>query len=183
MHRSDGRVDFRHRHPVKNNNDVTYNFTVTNIGDRPPTSADPAPNAVVVTINLDTIFNKSTPVSVSAPGFMCVTTSPPVPVSAPEIVDFVDEHDDPTDINFGCSPTWFIEGSTGTKGPDYLDPASDGVLINKSQTTTGMGVWVNADRHKCIDDATWEADTIDPDTTPFKWKQRYGKASNSNICH
>jgi subtilase family serine protease len=71
--------------PVKNNNDVTYNFTVTNVGDR-PTSADPAPNAVVVAINLDTVFNELTPVSASAPGFTCVTTSPPVPASNPEIV-------------------------------------------------------------------------------------------------
>ncbi len=96
--------------------------------------------------------------------------------------EFVDEHDDPTDINFGCSPTWFIEGSTGTKIPDYLDPATDGVLINKSQTTKGMGVWVNGDGHKCIDDAIWEADTIDPGTTPLKWKLGYGEASNANIC-
>jgi len=96
--------------------------------------------------------------------------------------EFVDEHDDPTDINFGCDPTWFIEGSTGTKTPDYLDPAVDGELIAKSQTTKGMGVWVNSDGMKCIDDAIWEADTIDPGTTPLKWKLGYGEASNSNIC-
>jgi len=51
--------------------------------------------------------------------------------------EFVDEHDDPTDVNFGCSPTWFIEGDTGTKIPDYLDPAVDGELINKSHNTDG----------------------------------------------
>ena len=95
---------------------------------------------------------------------------------------FVDEHDDPTDINFGCDPTWFIEGSTGTKTPDYLDPAVDGVLTAKSQTTKGMGVWVNADGQQCIADATWEADTIDPGTTPLKWKLGYGEPSKSDIC-
>jgi hypothetical protein len=95
---------------------------------------------------------------------------------------FVDEHDDPTDINFGCSSTWFIEGDTGTKMPDYLDPAVDGVLTAKSQTTKGMGIWVNADGQKCIDDAIWEADTIDPGTTPLKWKLGYGEASTTDYC-
>jgi hypothetical protein len=102
-------------------------------------------------------------------------------VEHPEEEGAVHEHDSP-EVNFGCSPTWFIEGSTGTKTPDYLDPAAIGILIEKSQTTTGMGVWVNSDGHKCIDDAIWEADTIDPGTTPLKWKLGYGEASNSNIC-
>ena len=48
------------------------------------------------------------------------------------------------------------------KIPDYLDPAATGVLVTKTQTTTGMGVWVNADGQKCIGDAIWEADTIEP---------------------
>ncbi len=51
---------------------------------------------------------------------------------------YTDQHDSEKD--FGCSSPWFIEGSTGTKIPDYLDPAADGVLVTKSQTTTGMGV-------------------------------------------
>ena len=71
--------------PVKNNSDITYNFTVTNVGDR-PTSADPAPNQVVVTIDLDTIFQELTPVSVSAPGFSCVTTPQAFGSTTPEIV-------------------------------------------------------------------------------------------------
>jgi hypothetical protein len=45
-----------------------------------------------------------------------------------------------------------------------------------------MGVYPNADGHQCINDATWEADTIDPGTTPLKWKLGYGEASNSDIC-
>jgi hypothetical protein len=94
--------------------------------------------------------------------------------------EYVDEHNSEKD--FGCSAPWFIEGSTGTKIPDYLDPASDGVLLTKTQATTGMGVWVNADGQKCIQDAIWEADTIDPGTTPLKWKLGYGEASSSNIC-
>jgi hypothetical protein len=96
--------------------------------------------------------------------------------------DYVDEHDNLTDVNFGCSPTYFIEGDTGTKIPDYLDPAVDGVLTDKSQTTKGMGVWVNSDGQKCIDDAIWDADTIDPGTTPLKWKLGYPEAAKSDIC-
>jgi len=71
--------------PVLNNTDVTYNFAVTNVGDQ-STNSDPAPHDVVVTIDLDTVFNESTPVSVAAPGFTCVTTSPPLFVTDPEIV-------------------------------------------------------------------------------------------------
>ena len=40
-----------------------------------------------------------------------------------------------------------------------------------------MGVYPNEDGHKCIADAIWEADTIDPGTTPLKWKLGYGEAS------
>ncbi len=94
--------------------------------------------------------------------------------------EYSDEHDSEKD--FGCSSPWYIEGSTGSKSPDYLDPALNGVLEKKSQTTTGMGVWVNSDGMKCIGDAIWEADTIDPGTTPLKWKLGYGEAANSNIC-
>ena len=93
---------------------------------------------------------------------------------------YTDQHDSQRD--FGCSSPWFIEGSTGMKIPDYLDPAATGVLVTKTQTTTGMGVWVNADGQKCISDAIWEADTIDPGTTPLKWKLGYGEAANSDIC-
>ena len=95
---------------------------------------------------------------------------------------FVDEHDDPTDIDFGCDPSWYTEGSTGTKIPDYLDPAVDGVLTEKSQTTKGMGVYPDSDGQNGIDQAIWEADTIDPGTTPLKWKLGYGEQSNSDIC-
>jgi lysophospholipase L1-like esterase len=89
--------------------------------------------------------------------------------------------------NVGTDKAWWIEGSDGTKLPDYLftpgpliDPPV--VILKVSQTTKGMGVWVNADGMKCIDDAIWEADTIDPGTTPLKWKLGYGEASNTNIC-
>jgi hypothetical protein len=102
-------------------------------------------------------------------------------VEHPEEDGAVHEHDSPA-VNFGCSTPWFTAGSDGTKTPDYLDPAAIGILIEKSQTTSGMGVYPNADGHKCIDDVIWEADTIDPGTTPLKWKLGYGEASNSNIC-
>lgn len=93
---------------------------------------------------------------------------------------YTDQHNSEKD--FGCSSPWFIEGQIGTKIPDYLDPAVAGVLVFKFQTTTGMGVYVNSDGQKCIADAIWEADTIDPGTTPLKWKLGYGEAANSNIC-
>src|SRR5262245_7795980 len=102
-------------------------------------------------------------------------------VENPEEEGAVHEHDSPT-VNFGCDTPWFVAGSDGTASPDYLDPAAIGVLIEKSQTTSGMGVYPNSDGHKCIDDAIWEADTIDPGTTPLKWKLFYGEPSNSNIC-
>jgi hypothetical protein len=89
--------------------------------------------------------------------------------------------------NVGTDKAWWIEGSDGTKLPDYLftpgpliDPPV--VILRVSQTTSGMGQWVNADGHKCIADAIWEADTIYPGTTPLKWLLGYGEASNSDIC-
>lgn len=102
-------------------------------------------------------------------------------VEHPEQMGAVHQHDSP-EVNFGCSPTWFVEGSTGTKIPQYLDPAAIGVLINKSQTTKAMGVYPNADGHKCIKEAVWEADTIHPGTTPLKWLLNYGEAANTSIC-
>ena len=102
-------------------------------------------------------------------------------VEHPEEEGAVHQHDSPA-VNFGCDTPWFTAGSDGTKTPDYLEPAALGVLIQKSQTTKGMGVYPNADGHKCIDDAIWEADTIDPGTTPLKWKLAYGEPSDPNIC-
>ncbi|MBA4180759.1 MAG: hypothetical protein C0506_09245 [Anaerolinea sp.] len=101
-----------------------------------------------------------------------VTHPPPVGVH---------QHDSP-EVNFGCSPTWFVEGNDGTAIPNYLDPPIAGVLTNKSQTTKGMGVYPNDKGHKCIADVIWEADTIEPGTTPLKWKLGYGEASNTNVC-
>lgn len=102
-------------------------------------------------------------------------------VEHPELGGQVHDHNSPT-VNFGCSDPWFVAGSDGTAKPNYLLPATPGVLIEWSQTTKGMGVYPNADGHKCIADAVWEADTIDPGTTPLKWKLGYGEAANSNIC-
>jgi hypothetical protein len=102
-------------------------------------------------------------------------------VEHPEEDGVVHEHDSGP-INFGCSTPWYTAGSDGTDTPTYLDPAAIGILIQESQTTSGMGVYPNADGQKCIDDSIWEADTIDPGTTPLKWKLGYGEAPNSNIC-
>ncbi len=102
-------------------------------------------------------------------------------VEHPEEDGVVHEHDSPA-VNFGCSSPWYVAGDDGTKSPDYLDPAAIGVLIQKSQTTTGMGVYPNADGHKCIADLIWEADTIDPGTTPLKWKLGVPEAPKTDIC-
>jgi hypothetical protein len=102
-------------------------------------------------------------------------------VEHPEQSGAVHQHDSPT-VNFGCSEEWFVEGSTGRDLPNYLLPASLGVLIEWSQTTENMGVYPNADGHQCIADAIWEADTIDPGTTPLKWKLGYPEPSTTDYC-
>jgi hypothetical protein len=102
-------------------------------------------------------------------------------VEHPEEEGAVHQHDSPT-VNFGCSSTWFVEGDTGRALPNYLLPASLGVLIEWSQTTEDMGVYPNADGHQCIADAIWEADTIDPGTTPLKWKLGYGEKPSTDYC-
>ena len=102
-------------------------------------------------------------------------------VEHPEQSGSVHDHNSPK-VNFGCSDPWFVEGDDGTAKPNYLLPAAIGVLIEWSQTTSGMGVYPNADGHQCIADAMWEADTIDPGVTPLKWKLGYGEPSNSDIC-
>ena len=102
-------------------------------------------------------------------------------VEHPEQSGAVHQHDSPT-VNFGCSEEWFVEGSTGRALPTYLVPAALGVLVEFSQTTEGMGVMPNADGHQCIADAIWEADTIDPGTTPLKWKLGYPEPSTTDYC-
>jgi hypothetical protein len=102
-------------------------------------------------------------------------------VEHPEQEGAVHQHDSPS-VNFGCSEPWFVEGEDGTAIPFYLDPAALGVLINKSQTTKGMGVHPNDDGHKCISDLIWEADTLEPGVTPLKWKLGIPEPPNSNIC-
>jgi hypothetical protein len=102
-------------------------------------------------------------------------------VEHPEQSGAVHTHDSP-EINFGCDEPWYVKGDDGTAMPNYLDPAAIGVLIEKSQTTKGMGVWLNADGHDCVNQAIWEADTIHPGTSPLKWKLNYGEAAETSIC-
>ena len=90
-------------------------------------------------------------------------------VTHPELQGLTHDHNSPK-VNFGCNEEWWVEGSTGYYPPIYLFPATPGVLVHFSQTTEDMGVMPNADGHQCIADAIWEADTIDPGTTPLKWK-------------
>jgi len=102
-------------------------------------------------------------------------------VEHPEEEGAVHQHDSP-EVNFGCSESWFKAGDDGTDTPFYLIPAAIGVLIEESQTTKGMGVYPNADGHKCIQDLIWEADTIDPGVSPLKWKLGIPEAPKSDIC-
>lgn len=103
-------------------------------------------------------------------------------VEHPEESGAVHDHNSPSKVNFGCSEPWFVAGDDGTAIPFYLQPAMIGVLIDQSQTTSGMGVYPNADGHKCIADLVWEADTLDPGVTPLKWKLSIPEAAKSNIC-
>jgi hypothetical protein len=103
-------------------------------------------------------------------------------VEHPEEDGAVHEHDSPSAVNFGCSEPWFVAGSDGTDIPTYLLPAAIGILIQESQTTSGMGVYPNDDGQKCIADLIWEADTIEPGVTPLKWKLSVPEAPNSDIC-
>jgi hypothetical protein len=93
----------------------------------------------------------------------------------------VHDHNSPK-VNFGCSDPWFVEGDDGTAKPNYLLPASLGILTEWSQTTSGMGTHPNEEGHNCISDLIWEADTLHPGTTPLKWLLGYGERANSNIC-
>lgn len=93
----------------------------------------------------------------------------------------VDVHNS-TDNNIGCSSNWFTETYNGNRIPDYLPPASNGILLTFTQTTTGMGKYPNADGHQCIADAIWEADTILPGQTPLKWILGYGEESKTDYC-
>jgi hypothetical protein len=102
-------------------------------------------------------------------------------VEHPEEEGAVHDHNSPK-VNFGCSDPWIKAGDDGTKTPDYLDPAAIGILIQKSQTTSGMGVHPNDTGNKCIASLIWEADTLDPGVTPLKWKLSVPEAPNSSIC-
>lgn len=102
-------------------------------------------------------------------------------VEHPEEDGAVHDHNSPK-VNFGCSESWFKAGDDGTKTPEYLDPAALGVLIQKSQTTSGMGVHPNDDGNKCISDLIWEADTLEPGVTPLKWKLSVPEAPKTDIC-
>jgi hypothetical protein len=103
-------------------------------------------------------------------------------VEHPEEEGAVHDHDSPSAVNFGCSDPWFVAGSDGTDNPTYLIPATLGILIQQSQTTSGMGVYPNDAGHKCISDLIWEADTLEPGITPMKWKLGVPEPPNANIC-
>jgi hypothetical protein len=84
--------------------------------------------------------------------------------------------------NIGCSENWFTETYSGNRIPDYLPPAATGILLTYTQTTRNMGKYPNSDGHECIAHAIWEADTIEPGTTPLKWKLGYAEEADESIC-
>jgi hypothetical protein len=102
-------------------------------------------------------------------------------VEHPEENGAVHDHNSPK-VNFGCSDPWFKAGDDGTAIPFYLNPASIGILIQMSQTTSGMGVHPNDAGNKCISDLIWEADTLEPGTTPLKWKLSIPEPPKTDIC-
>jgi hypothetical protein len=87
-----------------------------------------------------------------------------------------------TNNHIGCSSEWFTETYHGFRLPDYLPPASNGILLTYTQTTSNMGKYPNGDGHQCIADAIWEADTILPGQTPLKWILGYGEESKTDYC-
>ena len=98
---------------------------------------------------------------------------------------YMDNHS--SEKNLGTDDPWWIEGDTGRDFPDYLMIPSQivappVVIMRVSQTTEGMGQWVDKDGMKCISDAIWDADTILPGETPLKWILGYGEARNDNVC-
>ena len=98
---------------------------------------------------------------------------------------YFDNHS--SEKNLGTDDPWWIEGSTGRDFPDYLMIPSQivappVVILRVSQTTEGMGQWVDKDGMKCISDAIWDADTILPGETPLKWILGYGEERNENVC-
>jgi hypothetical protein len=98
---------------------------------------------------------------------------------------YFDNHS--SEKNLGTDDPWWIEGDTGRDFPDYLMVPSQivappVVIMQVSQTTEGMGQWVDKDGMKCISDATWDADTILPGETPLKWLLGYGEERNENVC-
>jgi hypothetical protein len=103
-------------------------------------------------------------------------------VEHPEQSGSVHDHNTVSKVDFGCSDPWYVEGDDGTAIPFYLDPAALGVLIDRSQTTSGMGVHLNDDGHKCVSDLIWEHDTPEPGVTPLKWKLSIPETAKQNIC-
>ena len=104
-------------------------------------------------------------------------------VEHPELEGTVHDHDNLTEVSFGCSEPWYVEGEDGTKNPFYLLPSiPPTILLQQSQTTSGMGVHLNDKGHKCVSELIWEHDTPEPGVTPLKWKLSIPEAANSNIC-
>ena len=100
-------------------------------------------------------------------------------VEHPEQNGAVHQHDNITAVSFGCDDPWFVEGEDGTKTPDYLDPGGDRRPrpSKEPNATKRMGVHLDVDGHDCFAELVFEADTIEPGTTPLKWKLNIAEAA------
>ena len=101
-------------------------------------------------------------------------------VEHPEQSGAVHEHDSP-EVNFGCSTTWFVEGSDGTAMPYYLLPAALGVLIDGARPP-GHGRVPERRRAPVHLRRDLGGRHLEPGTTPLKWKLGYGEAAKTDVC-
>lgn len=69
----------------------------------------------------------------------------------------VDNHDSSKD--FGCNDPWIESDDQDGNIPPwhYLPPAINGVLVNTTQTTSGMGAFPDKDGHQCLAELVYEA--------------------------
>ena len=101
-------------------------------------------------------------------------------VEHPEEDGAVHDHNSP-EINFGCSDPWFVEGDDGTQIRTTCSGCPRHPHREESDDQ-GHGRPSERGRHECIADLIWEADTIDPGTTPLKWKLGVPEAADPDIC-
>ena len=91
----------------------------------------------------------------------------------------VHNHDSKND--FGCDDEWMeSDGDDGNLPPwHYLPPAVTGVLVNTTQTTTGMGAYPNEKGHECLAKLVYNATN---GWEPLKQKLGIPEQATANPC-